>query len=431
MYKKIFYYFLLSLLFINNVYAQKYELNSVFIKAVEKAKPTVVNIITYTDVGGGKEKSLIKAGYGSGTIISKHGYIITNYHVLKKGGYYRVILYDGKECESLNFPNGKYYIADEKTDIALLMIDENEITHINPISVADSNELSEGEWVIAIGNPYGLRQSITSGIVSSKGRSDIGFADIEDFIQTDVSINPGNSGGPLINLDGLLVGINTAIRTKSGGFQGISFAIPSNIVKQVCSELINYGRVRRGWIGFLVKDKNISDGGEKRVLEVMSVIKNSPAEASGIRKGDIIKEIDGKSISSIGELVNSVSYKPIGSEIDISISRSGKIYEYAVILREKKVYKNIRRALETVYLKYGIELDKNSATSDVVISYLSPMSNGYQSGLEKGDTILSINGISVPTLEEFINVCYRYEYNIRILKIYRNSDFFTVKLIND
>jgi serine protease Do len=403
------------------------EINRHFIDAVSAAKPAVVNIIIYSESGDARNRNLSKVGYGSGTVISSSGYIVTNYHVLEKGDFFQVILYDGKECQPVLLQNNEYFMADVKTDIALLMVEQNEISHIKPISFGDSNSLSEGEWVIAIGNPFGLKQSVSSGIVSSMGRSDIGFADIEDFIQTDVPINPGNSGGPLINLDGRLVGINTAIRTKSGGYQGISFAIPSNIVRQVCSELMQFGRVRRGWIGFLAKERMFAGRGEKKILEIISVIKNSPADISGMQKGDIIKEIDGKAISTLGELINLVNNKPIGSDLNIIVSRDAKVFKYKVILREKDTYKNIQKALENIYSAYGIDLDKNSATSDIVISYLSPMSIAYQSGLKKGDIILSVNGSPVSGLEELVK-----EYNktkiIFKLEIFRDPTKYLIMI---
>ena len=415
----------------NVLYAAQQDFNERFINAAAGAKPAVVNIIIYKDSGIGGERNLSKIGFGSGTIVSGKGYIVTNYHVLKKGSFYQIVLNDGKECQTLPFQDGKPFLADEKTDIALLRIDENEISHINPIPFEESDELSEGEWVIAIGNPYGLRQSITCGIVSSKGRSDVGFADIEDFIQTDVSINPGNSGGPLINLNGKLVGINTAIRTRSGGYQGISFAIPSNIIKQVCSELLKYSRVRRGWLGFLAQERVISSAGEKRLLEVISVIKNSPAEISGIQSGDIIKEIDGRSMSTLGELINYISNKPIGSELNIDVSRDGKIFKFSLILREKDVHKKLQNVLENIYLTYGIELDINSKTGDVVISYLSPMGMAYQNGIKKGDIIISINRVNVSSLEDFVKIFNRHKKVISRLEIFRSPNQYDIEFPGD
>ncbi len=418
-------FFLLYLLPQEFLHGGPFEFNKYFINAAKYAKPAVVNINVY-NVSHTKKKNLTKVGYGSGTIISKSGYIVTNFHVLNKGNSYKVILNDGTECDVQLLPTGEYYTKDAKTDLAIVKINTNEISIIEPIQIEDSNELSEGEWVIAIGNPFGLRQSITCGIVSSKGRNDIGFADIEDFIQTDVPINPGNSGGPLINLHGKLVGINTAIRTVSGGYQGISFAIPSNIVKQVCYELIKYGRVRRGWIGFLAKERKISSS--KKIVEVLSVIENSPAEISGISKGDIIKEIDDKRVSSLSELLKLLGNKPIGSKIELSISREGELYEFSLLLREKKKYQNIHKGLKSIFSLYGIELDKNSKTSDAVISYLSPLGIAYHSGLKRGDIVVSLNGKKLSTLKKFIKIFFRSGSRISRMEIYRDNRLYTIEL---
>lgn len=407
------------------------ELNRFFIQAARKAQPSVVNIIIYQVRIKKGEKHYSKVGYGSGTIITKSGYVITNYHVVKKGNFYQITLYDGTECEVQKMKNGKYFIGDVKTDIALLKIDESDTLDLKPIEIDNSNHLSEGEWVIAIGNPYGLRQSVTCGIVSSKGRNDIGFADIEDFIQTDVPINPGNSGGPLINLQGKLVGINTAIRTMSGGYQGISFAIPSNIVKQVSNELIRYGRVRRGWLGFIAREKKIYLNGVKKVVEIISVIKASPAEFSGIRKGDVIKEINSRRIHSLGELVKSIGNKPVGSKLAITVSRDGHLFEYSLILREKTKHKHLQRGLRSLYSLYGIDLDENARRGDVIISYLSPMGVAYQNGLKKGDVIISINGIDISTIEDIINVFYRSKSMIKRVEIYRGVRQYTFEFTGE
>jgi serine protease Do len=183
------------------------------------------------------------------------------------------------------FDKDRRFLADLKTDIALLKIDNTEKEIFPTVRFAPSGNLQEGEWVLAIGNPYGLRQSITSGIISSTGRDNVGFVDIEDFIQSDVPINPGNSGGPLVNLYGEMVGMNTAIRTVTGGYQGISFAIPSRIVEHVADELISHGRVRRGWLGFLAREKRQAGKGITTEVEITSIIKDSPAEKTVYRRG--------------------------------------------------------------------------------------------------------------------------------------------------
>ncbi len=220
--KKIFTLFLIFIPLV--IFANPSEFNMYFINASGTAKGSVVNISAYERIVTDSRTKLVRVSYGTGTIISKHGFVVTNHHVVKRGDFFRAVSSDGRTFEMQLFDNGKYYVSDNKTDIAVLKLDNRDGTVFKPIKIADSTLLNEGEWVLAIGNPYGLRQSITAGIVSSKGRDSIGFTDIEDFIQTDVSINPGNSGGPLINLKGEMVGINTAIRSGSGGFQGISFA---------------------------------------------------------------------------------------------------------------------------------------------------------------------------------------------------------------
>ena len=188
------------------------DISHQFTAAVDKAGKAVVSIQVFTVEKGHYQK----VGYASGTIISSKGFVVTNYHVVAKGTVYQVNLCDGTECDVEPFADGSLFKSDEKTDIALLKVKHPLGLPLTPIEFEDK-KVSPGQWVMAIGNPFGLQQSVTAGVVSSLGRSDIGFADIEDYIQTDVPINPGNSGGPLISLDGKLIGINTAIRTQSGG----------------------------------------------------------------------------------------------------------------------------------------------------------------------------------------------------------------------
>jgi serine protease Do len=406
------------------------DFNRAFIGAAEKAKQSVVNIIIYKSSEREGGKHFVKTGYGSGTIITHGGHIVTNYHVVRKGNFYQVIHHNGRESEVKRFDGGAFYLADEKTDLAVLKIDPEAVT-VEPVAFDDSDNLAEGEWVIAIGNPYGLRQSITAGIVSSIGRSDVGFADIEDFIQTDVPINPGNSGGPLINLRGKLVGINTAIRTVSGGYQGISFAIPSNIVKNVCAELLRHGRVKRGWLGFLARERQFQKNGERKIVEIISVIKDSPAQAAGFARGDLIKEIDGKEISSMGSLVKIVGGSPVGATLKITVAREGHLHDFALRLREKTIYRNIRRQRDDLYRRYGIELDENARTGETIISYLSPLKEGYQNGLKKGDTVLSLNGREVASMEKFLGIYSKSRNRILKIDLLRGDNRFSVEFIHD
>jgi serine protease Do len=415
----------LFLLAIMPVLAAPDDFNAPFIRAAGMVKYSVVSISIYEKMEGGKNANYSKIAYGSGTIINE-GYIVTNYHVVSKGDYFQVLFNDGMLLELERFENGKFYMADPKTDIALLKIKDADRLPLRPLVFDDSNRLSEGEWVLAIGNPYGLRQTITSGIVSSKGRDNIGFADIEDFIQTDVPINPGNSGGPLINLAGKLVGINTAIRSESGGFQGISFAIPSNLVKQVCCELIRHGRVRRGWIGFLVKEKRSGIGKEESYLKIISVIKNSPAESAGLFTNDIIRTVDGEKITTLGGLIRSVGNKPVGSSIDISVSREGRLENVRLVLRERTVYKKIRKGMERLFELYGIEIDDNSQTGGVVISYISPKSMLYN--LKKGDMILTVDGKEISSIDSLLRIFDRHGYRLNRITVNRESRVLDIKM---
>lgn len=392
--------------------------NNYFINASNIARVSTVNIIVYKSTKQNNKKVLVQTSYGTGTIISENGYIVTNYHVVKKGDFFKVISSSGRIYETNRFTNGDFYISDLKTDLAIIKIVTNPGENLIPVRFANSNNLIEGEWVIAVGNPYGLKQSITAGIVSSKGRDNIGFTDIEDFIQTDVSINPGNSGGPLVNLYGDLVGINTAIRTDSGSFQGISFAIPSNIVKQVCSDLITIGRVRRGWIGFIAKEKSLT-GRESGVIEIISVIKNSPADLAGLKQGDVIYEIDGEKVNTTGSLVKIVGNKKVGSRVHLVISRAGKIRDINIILREKEEHARIQKELALFFRLYGIELDEDALSGSIVISYISPIQPG--SDLLRGDSIISINERTINSLEDFIDKFRESGRRMEVLDISRNS----------
>ena len=403
--------------------------NEYFIQASTVVKPSVVNIIAYRKTIKNGKVRLSRVSYGTGTIISSGGYIVTNYHVVKKGEYFRIICSDGSGYEIKKFKDGSHFRADLKTDLAVLRIDALPDSSFVPISFADSNRLNEGEWVIAIGNPYGLKQSITAGIVSSKGRDNIGFSDIEDFIQTDVSINPGNSGGPLVNLHGEMVGINTAIRSASGGFQGISFAIPSNIVRQVCQDLIAYGRVRRGWLGFIAREKSSSLKRDRKIIEIVAVIKGSPSYIAGIRQGDIVKEIDGCEIESLGSLTKTVGSRKIGSKINLSLARDGKIITVRMVLREKEEYVRMQGDLDEMFRSYGIEFDEDAESGRVVVTYIVP--GKTYPDIEQGDIISGINGERIRTIDDFIESYRDSKQEIKTLDVTRHSGIYEVRFDGD
>ncbi len=270
------------------------------------------------------------AGLGSGVIVSSDGYIITNYHVVKDADEIKVLISDKREFK------GKVIGSDPKTEISIVKI---EASGLPTIAWGNSDLLQVGEVVLAVGNPYGLNQTVTMGIVSALGRANVGIADYEDFIQTDAAINPGNSGGALVNVKGELVGINTAIYSTSGGYQGIGFAIPSNMVKSVMDSLIMKGKVIRGWLGVSIQKvtpdlaKQFSLKDENGAL-VGDVVENGPADKAGLKRGDVITEYDGKKINEPYVLRNMIANTSPGEEHKITVLREGKIITLNVTIGE-------------------------------------------------------------------------------------------------
>ena len=238
-----------------------------------------------------KEQSL-----GSGVIVSEDGYIVTNNHVIEKAQEIKVLLSNKRDYKA------KLIGADPKTDIAVIKIDAKGLT---ALPWGDSNKLKVGEIVFAIGNPFGLNQTVTMGVIGAVGRANVGIADYEDFIQTDAAINPGNSGGALINARGELIGINTAILSRTGGYQGIGFAVPSSMARQVMDSLVKYKKVVRGWLGVSIQEVTSDLAEEFGVKDlkgalVSGVMKGSPAEKAGIKQGDVILQYNGKTVEDTG-----------------------------------------------------------------------------------------------------------------------------------
>lgn len=260
-------------------------------------------------------------GQGSGVIVDPSGLIITNNHVVDKADDIRVVLSDKREFKA------RLIGTDSKTDIAVIKI---EATGLSPIAWADSDQLEVGEFVLAVGSPFGLTQTVTMGIVSAVGRASMGIAEYEDFIQTDAAINPGNSGGALINSRAELVGINTAIFSQSGGYQGIGFAVPSNLVRRVVGDLMKFGRVRRGSIGYLeVMPLTSRLADELRAPKSDGIVVNQMARASaaykaGLLPGDIIISLNGQAIADPSQFVRQISDSAIGSTVRVEVLREGQ-----------------------------------------------------------------------------------------------------------
>ncbi|MBI5195326.1 MAG: DegQ family serine endoprotease [Nitrospirae bacterium] len=355
-----------------------------------------------------KEQSL-----GSGVIVSSDGYIITNYHVIEKADEIKVTLFDKKDY------TGKVIGSDPKSDIAVLSISAKDLP---AIKWGDSDELQVGEFVLAFGNPYGLSHTVTMGIISALGRANVGIAEYEDFIQTDAAINPGNSGGPLVNIKGELIGINTAIFTKTGGYQGIGFAVPSNMVKSVMEHLVKKGKVVRGWLGVTIQEvtpelaKQFGLKDFKGAL-VSDISKNSPAEKAGLRRGDVILELNGKTIRDVESLRNMVAQSDIGSAIKLLIMRAGKTIQLSATIAElpKEFSDAGEKSNEMPSGENGIaglsviELTPEIAKQlglprdekGVVVVRVDPDRAADDAGLKKGDVIQEINKRAVSNLSEF------------------------------
>lgn len=325
------------------------QLGDAMAKVADQAKPAIVNISTtrmvkaqrhpffddpffrrfFGDESQKQQKRKV-ANLGSGVIATSDGYILTNNHVIEGAEDILVKLSNNKEYK------GKVVGTDKRTDLAVIQIDEK---NLSTIKWGDSDKLRVGEIVLAVGNPYGLNQTITMGIISALGRSGIGITDYEDFIQTDAAINPGNSGGALVNIKGELVGVNTAIFSTTGGYQGIGFAIPANMANSIMSSIINQGKVVRGWLGVhiqpltpeLVKQFNLQD--DKGVL-LSDVVEGGPAEKGELKKGDVIIEYDGKKVESPVHLRNMVASTVPGQSVNTRVIRDGKPLVLKLVIGE-------------------------------------------------------------------------------------------------
>jgi serine protease Do len=339
---------------------------------------------------------------GSGFIISDDGYILTNYHVIAGADEVKVKLSDSREFKA------QVKGGDEKLDLALLKIDAKDKLHVAPLG--DSDALEVGEWVMAIGNPFGLGQTVTTGIVSAKGRV-IGSGPYDDFIQTDASINPGNSGGPLFNTRGEVIGINTAI---IAGGHGIGFAIPVNMAKEIIPQLKEKGKVSRGWFGVSVQpvtpELAQSFGlTEMKGVLISEVMKDSPAEKAGLKSGDIIVEFDGKPIHEINELPRIAANMAVGKKAPVKILRNGKIEEKTVIIEEIKEAGGkpgtiTQDKLGMIVTDLNGELAAKlglKETTGVLVAEIKPGGAAETAGVATGDIILQVDGTPVATSADF------------------------------
>ena len=345
-----------------------------------------------------KQRSL-----GSGFIISNDGYIFTNNHVVEQADKILVKVSDGKEYEA------KIIGTDAKTDIALIKIKPSNSLPV--VEIGDSDKVRVGEWVIAIGNPFGLEQTLTAGIISAKGRV-IGAGPYDNFIQTDASINPGNSGGPLFSMDGKVIGINTAIVAQG---QGIGFAIPINMAKSILADLKTKGKVTRGWLGISVQDitediaKNLNHKDKSGAL-VSDVFKGDPADRAGIKVGDIIKEINGKAIKDTHELLLTAAALHVGEKMTVKALRDGKemLFEVVVVERKDKsevVSTNrgkgyfglaVQEINPEVARQFGI--GKNDG---VIVTDVAGGSPADDVGIQPQDIIAQVNKVKISSIKDY------------------------------
>lgn len=354
---------------------------------------------------------------GSGVIVTQDGYIVTNNHVIEKATEIKVVLSDKREFK------GKVVGVDTKTDVAVIKIDAKEPP---TIPWGDSDKLQVGEYVLAVGNPFGLTNTVTMGIISAVGRANVGIAEYEDFIQTDAAINPGNSGGALVNIKGELIGINTAIFSRSGGYQGIGFAVPANMVKAVMESLVKEGKVVRGWLGVSIQEMTTDLAKQFGVKDlkgalVGDVVEGSPAEKAGIRRGDVIVEYNGKIIENVSHLRNMVAQTPIGTKSKIKLVRDKKEQEIEVIIGElpKEVEKaeslpgeqvegeNVALegiAVQDLTSEIAQELGLSKAIKGVVISGIDSGSLAEEAGLREGDVIQEMNREPIKGLKDYNRV---------------------------
>jgi len=383
-------------------------------------------------------RAIPQKGTGSGFIINQEGYVLTNEHVVRKADKIKVTLSDGREFD------GEVIGSDVTSDMAIVKIKAD---HLPTVTLGNSDELRVGEIVIAIGNPYGLQQTVTMGVVSAKGRSiptGIEGQIYRNFIQTDTAINPGNSGGPLLNIKGEVVGINTAIIPYA---QGIGFAIPINMAKKNIDDLINLGKVRRSWIGVYIQEvtpeiaKQFNQTEAKGVL-VGDVVKNSPAEEVGIKTGDIIMKVNNEEVNSPEELQNKIGNIEIGKEANIEIVRNGETISFVVKISEmptveeegsespkEKVFSvqtglKVESVTTEIAKESGLPWVKGLAITEVI-----PGSSADDMGLQSGDVILEANRIEMSSVDEWEELINKLEPgDTLLLLVFRNQHTYYVPI---
>lgn len=417
------------------------ELENVFVELANRVKPAVVNISPppsfvpppLSPEEGPGEKPPELPGSGSGVIVDKNGYILTNNHVVGEAAEVEVRLSDKSRFI------GKVVGKDPDTDLAVVKVDTD---HELPfVPVGDSGKMKVGQWVIAVGNPFGLDRTVTLGVVSGIGRENINLSRYEDFIQTDASINPGNSGGPLFNIHGEVIGINTAIINFA---QGIGFAIPSNMAKDVMAQLVEKGKVVRGWLGIGIQQLTPELAAKFGVREtegvlVSEVFEGHPAQKAGVIPGDIISKVEGRSVDTPAALARAIAGISPGKKVEIEVVRDGKRKMILVEITERKeemVTASIPREKPDVTLGILVEeLTQELAdrfkikdNKGVIITEVVPNSPAEKEGLRPGDLVKEINKTEIHNISDFNAIINKMKKDDKILLrvIRENRAFFVV-----
>ena len=374
-------------------------------------------------------------GQGSGFIFeSKNGlfadksYILTNNHVVKGAEKITVQLKDGRELDA------KVVGTDPQSDVAVLEVKTGKLPSL---VLGDSTNLEVGEWVIAIGSPFGLSHTLTVGVVSAKGRSSLGINDYEDFIQTDAAINPGNSGGPLVNLDGEVVGINTAILSRSGGYMGIGFAIPIDLAKNIAYQLLDSGEVTRGYLGIVIQNMTPElaesfDLDNQQGILVAQVSEDSPARRAGLKQGDIIISYQGKPVSKVGSFRNRVSITTPGSQVQLGIIRGGKQLNLSVSIgtldKDKLIIAEAAQTTDELGLTVQTltpqlaEQFGARAGEGVVVTKVESGSIAAMGGIQPGTVIVSVNQKPVQSAADFKAAVKQSSDHKRVLLLLRKGE---------
>ncbi len=416
----------------------------------EKVTPAVVNITTrknrrdlsglppamrpFLNPRGGHLPP--EMGAGSGVVISADGTILTNNHVIDGADEIKVTFANARELSA------KLVGTDKASDIAVLKVDAKDLPHLE---LGDSSALRLGEFVLAVGNPFGVGQTVTMGIVSAKGRANMGIVDYEDFIQTDASINPGNSGGALVNLKGELVGINTAILSRSGGAQGIGFAVPSNMVRPIHDQIVKHGRVRRGWLGVAIQDltpelrRGLGLEAVTQGVLVSEVMEGGPAAKGDLEVRDVVVQVNDRPTRSVAQLRNRIALTAPGSKAKLTVVRDGKQKDLFIRLDEKKDDEQIASlspSEEAVTAGLRVE---NIAPEDrkrlriphkvtgVLVAGVEPGSAADRSGLEVGDVITAVGRRTVRSAKRLEKMIPKGSKEV-VLRVFKRGVFTFVVL---